>query len=114
MRFKERQLLQMANCEIMIDMEHYKHELQQIEVSGSDKAKLERLLSAKGSGAFTSVALEALDGWLIIAAHNFVSTSQRGADDRTVHPFRTCSGNSKYSNKPFEVHEGTRCSTGQC
>ena len=47
MRFKGRQLTQMANCEIMVDMEHYKHELQQIEVSKTDKAKLERLLSAE-------------------------------------------------------------------
>ena len=28
------------------------------------------------------MALEALDGWLITAAHNFPSMSQRGADDR--------------------------------
>ena len=30
----------------------------------------------------TVVALEALYGWLIIAVHEFTSTSQRGADDR--------------------------------
>ena len=47
MMFKERQFTQTANCEIMIDMEHCKHELQQIEVSKSDKAKPERLLSAR-------------------------------------------------------------------
>ena len=44
MRLKGRQLTQMAKKEIMVDVEHYKHELQHIEVSKSDKAKLERLL----------------------------------------------------------------------
>ena len=39
MSFKDIQLTQKANCEIMIDMEHYMHEQQQIEVSESDKAK---------------------------------------------------------------------------
>ena len=42
----------MANDEILIDMEHYKHELQQIEVSKSDKAKHERLLSAKETTSY--------------------------------------------------------------
>ena len=59
MRFKGRELTQMANYEIMIDMEHCKHDLQQIEVSKSDNAKLERLLSAKEMtcyrGGFASV-----------------------------------------------------------
>ena len=47
MRFTGRQLTQMANYDIVIDMEHYKHELQQIEISKSDKAKHKKLLSAK-------------------------------------------------------------------
>ena len=63
MRFKERQLLQMANCEIKIDMEHYKHELQQIEVSESDKAQPERLLSAKGVARYRG-GLGSI-GWLV-------------------------------------------------
>ena len=37
----------MSHHEIMIDIEHYKHELQQLEVSKSDKLKPESLLSAK-------------------------------------------------------------------
>ena len=45
-RFRGRQLTQMANCEIVIAMEHHKHELQQIEVSKSHRATFERLLSA--------------------------------------------------------------------
>ena len=63
MRFKERQLTQMANYEIMIDTEHHKHELQQIEVSKSDKTKPERLLTAtemtRYRGGIGSV------GWLV-------------------------------------------------
>ena len=89
MRFKVRQLTQMANYEIMIEMQHYKHELQQIEVSKSDKAVPERSQSAT-KWHVTSVALEALDGWLIVAVHNFPSTCQRGADDRTMQPLRIC------------------------
>ena len=44
MRFKERQLTQMANYEIMMDMERYKHDLSQIEVHQKDKIKFERVL----------------------------------------------------------------------
>ena len=32
-----------TNYEIMVDMEHYKHELSQVEVSKEDKLKLGRL-----------------------------------------------------------------------
>ena len=39
MRFQVRQVIQMANHEIMIDVEHHKHELQQIEVPKSDKSQ---------------------------------------------------------------------------
>ena len=37
----------MLNGKIVFDMEQYKHELEQIEVSKADKAKLERLLNSK-------------------------------------------------------------------
>ena len=47
MRFKGRQLHQMSNREILIHMEHNKHELSQIEVSKEDKLKPERSLTAK-------------------------------------------------------------------
>ena len=67
----------MANNEIMIDMEHYKRELQRIEVSKSDKAKLKRLLSVKGVTRHR--------GGL---GSNFLSTSQRCAGGRTMQPFR--------------------------
>ena len=46
-RFKGRQISQMPNGEIVFDMEQYKHELEQIEVSKADKTKLERLLNSK-------------------------------------------------------------------
>ena len=46
-RFKGRQISQMLNGKIVFDMEQYKHELEQIEVSKADKAKLERLLNSK-------------------------------------------------------------------
>ena len=46
-RFKGRQISQMPNGEIVFDMEQYKHELEQIEVSKADKTKPERLLNSK-------------------------------------------------------------------
>ena len=46
-RFKGRQISQMPNGEIVCDMEQYKHELEQIEVSKADKTKPERLLNSK-------------------------------------------------------------------
>ena len=64
MRFKGRQLTRMANCDIMIDMEHHKHELQQIEVSKSDKVKRDRLLSANEKTR-DRVGIGSI-GWLVI------------------------------------------------
>ena len=46
-RFKGRQISQMSNGEIVFDMEQYKHELEQIEVSKADRTKPERLLNSK-------------------------------------------------------------------
>ena len=75
----------MANYEFMIQMEHYNHELQPIEVSKSDKAKPERLLSAKEMtrhrGGLGSI------GWLVDLVHNFHSISQkkrRRTNDATI------------------------------
>ena len=39
-RFKGRQISQMPNGEIVLDMEQYKHELEQIEVSKADRPSL--------------------------------------------------------------------------
>ena len=46
-RFKGRQISKMPNGEIVFDMEQYKHELEQIDVSKADKTKPERLLNSK-------------------------------------------------------------------
>ena len=46
-RFKGRQISQMPNAEIVFDMEQYKHELEQIEVSKAKKTKPERILNSK-------------------------------------------------------------------
>ena len=46
-RFKGRQISQMPNGEIVCDMEKYKHELEQIDVSKADKTKPERVLNSK-------------------------------------------------------------------
>ena len=46
-RFKGRQISQMPNGEIVFDMEQFKHELEQIEVSKADKTKPERNLNTK-------------------------------------------------------------------
>ena len=57
----------MANYEMMIDMDRCKHDLQQIEVSKSDMAKPERLLSAKEMTRYPRWPWKSLDGLLIIA-----------------------------------------------
>ena len=46
-RFKGRQISQMPNGENVCDMEQYKHELEQIDVSKADKTKPERVLNSK-------------------------------------------------------------------
>ena len=46
-RFKGRQISQMTNGLIVCDMEQYKHELEQIDVSNADKTKPERVLNSK-------------------------------------------------------------------
>ena len=46
-RFKGGQISQMPNGEVVSDMEQYKHELEQNEVSKADKAKPERILNSK-------------------------------------------------------------------
>ena len=46
-RFKGRQISLMPNGEIVFNMEQYKHELEQIEVSKADRTKSECLLNSK-------------------------------------------------------------------
>ena len=51
-RFKGRQISKMLNGEIVCDMEQYKHELEQIDVSKADKTKPERVLNSKEQTQF--------------------------------------------------------------
>ena len=51
-RFKGRQISQMPNGERVFDMEQYKHELEQIEMSKADRTKPERLLNSKDHTQF--------------------------------------------------------------
>ena len=48
-RFNGRQISQMSNGDIVFDMEQFKHELEQIEVSKADKTKPERSLNTEGA-----------------------------------------------------------------
>ena len=47
LRFKSRQISQMPNGEIAWDMEQYKHELEQMDVSKADNTKFERVPNSK-------------------------------------------------------------------
>ena len=51
-RLKGRQISQMPNGDIVFDMEQFKHELEQIEVSKADKTKPERNLNTKEHAQF--------------------------------------------------------------
>ena len=53
----------MPNGEIVFDMEQYKHELEQIEVSKAEKTKLERILNSKEDTQFRG-GVGSL-GWLL-------------------------------------------------
>ena len=62
-RFKGRQISQMPNGEFVFDMEQYKHELEQIEVSKAEKTKPERILNSKEHTQFRG-SVGSL-GWLV-------------------------------------------------
>ena len=51
-RFKCRQISQIPNRDIVFDMEQFKHELEQIEVSKADKTRPERNLNTKEHAQF--------------------------------------------------------------
>ena len=69
-RFKGRQILQMPNGEIVCDMEKYKHEHEQIDVSKADKTKPEHLLNSKEHTQFRG-GVGSLGWFVIIAVHRF-------------------------------------------
>ena len=62
-RFKGRQISQMPNGEIVCDMEQYKHELGQIDVSKADKTKPERVLNSKEHTQFRGGVVSL--GWFV-------------------------------------------------
>ena len=62
-RFKGRQFSQLPDGEIVFDMEQFKHELEQIEVSKADKTKPERNLNTKEHTQFRG-GVGSL-GWLV-------------------------------------------------
>ena len=61
--FKGRQISQMPNGEIVFDMEQFKHELEQIEVSKADRTKPERILNSKEHTQFRGCVGSL--GWLV-------------------------------------------------
>ena len=62
-RFKGRQISLMASGEIVLDMEQYKHELAQIDVSKADKTNPERILNSKEHTRFRGVVWSL--GWSV-------------------------------------------------
>ena len=76
----------MSNHELMIGMEHHKHELQQIEVSKPDTLNSERSLTTSETtryrGGFGTI------GWLddhCCPQHSFdVSDRRKGKNDATI------------------------------
>ena len=62
-RFKGRQISQMPNGDVAFDMQQFKHELEQIEVSKADRTKLERNLKTKEHTQFRGGV--GILGWLV-------------------------------------------------
>ena len=86
-RFKGRQISQMPHGEIVFEMEQYKHELEQIEVSKADKTKLERLLNSKEHTQFLLGVWAAL--W-IISVHSFRFFLQNCVENKRHRQFKIC------------------------
>ena len=90
-RFKGRQIPQMPSGEIVFDMEQYKHELEQIEVSSkADKTKPERLLNSKEHTQFRG-GVGSL-GWYvrIIAVHSYHFSWQNCVENKRHRQFNIC------------------------
>ena len=88
-RFKGRQISQMPNREIVCDMEQYKHELEQIDVSKADKTKPERVLNSKEHTQFEEV-LGVWAGLWIIAVHSYHFSCQNCVENRRHRQFKNC------------------------
>ena len=71
-RFKGGQISQMPNGEIVCDMEQYKHELEQIDVSKADETNSERVLNSKEH----TNSEEALGVWAGLCKHYTSNTAK--------------------------------------
>ena len=91
-RFKGRQISQMPSGEIVCDMEQYKHELEQIDVSKADKTKLERVLNSKEHTQFRG-GVGSL-GWFV-AVHSCHFRWQNCVENRRHRQFKICSNSTK-------------------
>ena len=90
-RFKGRQISQMPNGEIVCDMEQYKHELEQIDVSKADKTKPERVLNSKEHTQFRGgVEMGVWAGLWIIAVHSYHFSWQNCVGNRRHRQFKIC------------------------
>ena len=78
-RFKGRQISQIPSGEIVSDMEQYKHEREQLEVSKADKSKPASILNSKEHTQFQ--VLGALDGLWITAVHSCQINLQNCAEN---------------------------------
>ena len=78
-----RQIWQMPNGEIVCDMEQYKHDLEQIDVSKADKTKPERVLNSKEHTQFRG-GVGSL-GWFVDhCCHTVIISAGRTASETGV------------------------------
>ena len=87
--FKGRQISQMLNGELVLDMEQCKHELEQIEVSKADKTKPERLLNSR-SILNSEEVLGVWAGLWIIAVHSYHFSWQNCVENKRHRQFKIC------------------------
>ena len=73
----------------MCDMEQYKHELEQIDVSKADKTKPERVLKSKEQPN-SEEALGVWAGLWIIAVHSYHFSWQNCDENRRHRQFKVC------------------------
>ena len=87
-RLKGRQISKKPNGEIVCDMEQYKHELEQIDVSKADKTKPERVLNSKEHTQFRG-GVGSL-GWFVdhCCPHHF--SWQNCVENRRHRQFKIC------------------------
>ena len=88
-RFKGRLISQMPNGDIVFDIEQYKHELEQIEVSKAENTKLERILNSKEHTQFRGNVGSL--GWLVDHCCPQLSFNlQNSAENNHHRQFKIC------------------------